>query len=470
MSIPVQSRLQIHRPHKPKALTVFVAAFVAGAAAAVGLNRALDVRLAQSKPHVESESIFVTLHSLPQGSPVTVWDVALREWPKAMLPTTAMRATDSFEGVVLRHPIREGQPLLSVQLVQAQTLDTRQFAQDTAIDSASIVSGPTVPAARIVAKSPRASEDLWPDATPPKTVVLPVQSLPSVAEPSQQTLAKPPAPAPAPVAPVQVAIQPPLDALPALDAIAVPTLAESVLDLETILEPIAAAISAPLLSSPPESSPPASTSIFSTPSTDLEPLISTAPTPTLAPTPTAKTLAEKSRSRVTRYLVVPESIASAADVSFVWPAPQPAAATQAAQAQAPATPAQARQPVSQVAQPATPAVQKSAPALQRTAIKRPLKQPMQQSQQTTPKQASVRPTKPLAADAKPTMFRSMFPNFSANAQAIERELATIRRERSERENGTSPAGLPASDSIADEGQPGQKSARKPASSGSAIRP
>ena len=63
MSIPVQSRLQIHHPHKPKALTVFAAAFVAGAAAAVGLNRALDVHIAQSKPHVESESIFVALHS-----------------------------------------------------------------------------------------------------------------------------------------------------------------------------------------------------------------------------------------------------------------------------------------------------------------------------------------------------------------------------------------------------------------------
>lgn len=97
---------------------VFAAAFVAGAAAAVGVNSVLDVRRMQSKPLVESEPIFVALRSLPQGSPVTVWDVGLKSWPKAMLPATAIRAEDAFEGCVLRHPLREGQPLLSVQLVR----------------------------------------------------------------------------------------------------------------------------------------------------------------------------------------------------------------------------------------------------------------------------------------------------------------------------------------------------------------
>lgn len=107
------------RSHRPRAVTVFAAAFVAGAAAAVGVNRTLDVRLAQSKPRVESEAIFVALRSLPQGSPVTVWDVALRDWPKAMMPATALRASDTFSGHVLKHPLREGQPLLSIQLAPA---------------------------------------------------------------------------------------------------------------------------------------------------------------------------------------------------------------------------------------------------------------------------------------------------------------------------------------------------------------
>jgi Flp pilus assembly protein CpaB len=118
--------------HRPRTTTVFVAAFVAGAAAAVGVNRALDVHLAQAKPQVECEPIFVALRALPSGSPITVWDVALRDLPKAMVPATALRVTDSFEGRILKFPLREGQPLVSGQLVPAEpaapaaaeTLDT----------------------------------------------------------------------------------------------------------------------------------------------------------------------------------------------------------------------------------------------------------------------------------------------------------------------------------------------------------
>ena len=95
------------RRNRPRSATVFIAAFVAGAAAAVGINRVLDVHLAQSKPQVECEPIFVALRSLSQGMPVTVWDVALRDWPKAMMPSSALRVNDSFEGYVLKNPLRE---------------------------------------------------------------------------------------------------------------------------------------------------------------------------------------------------------------------------------------------------------------------------------------------------------------------------------------------------------------------------
>ena len=105
--------------HRPKSLTVFAAAFIAGAAAAVGVNRVLDVHLAQRRPQVECEPIFVALRPLPQGASVTVWDVALKDWPKAMLPSSALRAGDSFDGFVLRHAVREGQPLLAAQLIRS---------------------------------------------------------------------------------------------------------------------------------------------------------------------------------------------------------------------------------------------------------------------------------------------------------------------------------------------------------------
>ena len=114
--------------HRPKATTVFAAAFLAGAAAAVGVNRAFDVHLAQSVPQVESEPIFVAIRSLPKGSPVTIYDVALRDWPKAMLPATALRADTNFEGVVLRHPLQEGQPILSLQLAEVRPEPEAQLA------------------------------------------------------------------------------------------------------------------------------------------------------------------------------------------------------------------------------------------------------------------------------------------------------------------------------------------------------
>ena len=116
---------------RPKASTVFAAAFLAGAAAAVGVNRALDVHMAQNAPQVESESIFVALRSLPKGSPVTIYDVALRDWPVAMLPATALRSDSSFDGVVLRHPLREGQPILSLQIVKASPEPQHQIAAVT---------------------------------------------------------------------------------------------------------------------------------------------------------------------------------------------------------------------------------------------------------------------------------------------------------------------------------------------------
>ena len=116
---------------RPKASTVFAAAFLAGAAAAVGVNRALDVHLAQNVPQVASEPIFVALRTLPEGSPITIYDVALRDWPVAMLPATALRSNATFDGFVLRHPLREGQPVLSLQLAKSPHEPGQQIAAVT---------------------------------------------------------------------------------------------------------------------------------------------------------------------------------------------------------------------------------------------------------------------------------------------------------------------------------------------------
>ena len=106
------------RSHRPRSYTVFGAALVAGAAVAFGVNSILDAHLARVQPRVESEPILVAIRTLHAGAPVTVWDVALRDWPKAMVPSSAMRLGDDLDNLVVRHPLREGQPILAVQLAR----------------------------------------------------------------------------------------------------------------------------------------------------------------------------------------------------------------------------------------------------------------------------------------------------------------------------------------------------------------
>ena len=387
--------------HRPQAFTVFLAAFVAGAAAAVGINQALDIHLAQKKPQVESEPIFVALRSLPQGSPVTIWDVALRDWPKAMLPTTALRAEDSFEGCILRHPLREGQPLLSVQLLRAggQTAGTDAAATDTTFTAPA----PATPVARAV------EADLWTPApvhpaadvtTPPVTrpepqppiaaAVVPamvptvnipapqatptdvatpaavvadtvtsaaVPSAPAIESTTSTTADTPAAPSdtPAPVMAMSIAANsdtpaahvstPPAEQEPpATDSVgsAAPDVARGE---PTLAEPV------PGQPTPADTAPPAEVgiesvvaaqSVTTTPGGDagLEP----APTP--APvlgegSQQAATAPRAPRDGITRYLVVPERIALQADSGFAE-SPAPAAVVPPAPAPAPQQAAESR--------------------------------------------------------------------------------------------------------------------------------
>ena len=194
MSTATKNDKQSHRSHRPKAATVFAAAFIAGAAAAFGLNRALDVHLAQSKPQVESEAIFVALRSLPQGSPVTVWDVALRDWPKAMMPMAAVRPHDSFEGQILKHSLREGQPLLKVQLAKAPSTTEGQIVGSAAAGVLPVHPAAAIPQPDLWAPGEQAAPATLPvaavaEATPPAATAAeaqPVADVPAAAQPAQE--------------------------------------------------------------------------------------------------------------------------------------------------------------------------------------------------------------------------------------------------------------------------------------------
>ena len=428
--------------HRPKALTVFLAAFVAGAAAAVGVNQALDLHLSQKKPQVESEPIFVALRSLPQGSPVTIWDVALRDWPKAMLPTTALRADDSFEGCVLRHPLREGQPLLSVQLVRAgQTAPTEAVSTDTTF-------APPTPAAPVA----RAVEaDLWtpaPATTQPATttpvVPTPVATVePVAAEPP--VMAAPPQPTSTDVAPpTAVAVGPSTDAVvePTVETVPVATepvvisAAQTPVAVDESSPPVAATgeptLADPLPGEPtPADTPPpedvgvesvvtaqsvtSPTDAVEQPTDELTPADDADDDAVATAAPTAP---RKPRDGITRYLVVPERIALQADTGFAEAPPvaqQPPAATQPAVENLPpvrqTSQAQARSKPLAPQRSAQQAVPTARPQPAQRTRPQPSGQPARR--QPAPPQGSRQ-----AMTAKPRGIGSMFPNLAAGIEAM----------------------------------------------------
>ena len=411
--------------HRPKSLTVFAAAFIAGAAAAVGVNRVLDVHLAQRRPQVECEPIFVALRPLPQGASVTVWDVALKDWPKAMLPSSALRAGDSFDGFVLRHAVREGQPLLAAQLIRSG-----QTPQASVAGESFIAPAPAAAAAAPNSTSTQAdpwmpAESLAPPATTPvartKSVVAPpspaieppAQAATSTPTPiaSKPTTPQPMTPEPTPTA---VAAAEPAASTPAAEparAAAPPATAIAATSEPTPAEPTAvAAARQPIPPSPTDidAPTPRRPSIARVDSSDdgMEEAVAT----DVQSMPSVMTSASQSASQsggrssaagdAARYLVVPERIALQADTSFTTPRPEPPGP--------PAVKAATRQPSRTPAPPAgqPPARRGQQPPRGQQASGQPARgQQQPQSQQ------------PATAEEQRT-WSGMFPNVAAGIEAM----------------------------------------------------
>jgi hypothetical protein len=416
--------------HRPKSYTVFAAAFLAGAAAAVGVNRVLDVHLAQRRPQVECEPIFVALRGMPQGAPVTVWDVALKDWPKAMLPATALRAGDAFEGYVLRHAIREGQPLLTVQLVRSGS-----DAEATGTAEAFIPAVPAATTATTTTTTTETSADLWTPAAaptaepvakaaPPAAVVVTTQptvtaTAPTVTETVPTVAASTPKQAEQPAAAETVAV--PATEIAATVPPTVPSTDEPVAEPATvaIAEPVVPPTEAPVAPSPAALPTPAAAAPATQPTPTASALadesetseavatdVSAIPSVMKQPTTASQPAAAPTAGDAGRYLVVPERIAMQADTSFTTPRPQP-----------PGPPATAR--------PTTQPKPRSASGSTGKADTRrggqPTAAPQRQAQATS---ATTRPTPPQATQRgeQPSATRKpwggMFPNVAAGIDAI----------------------------------------------------
>jgi hypothetical protein len=397
MSTNGRTSKQSGKGHRPRATTVFAAAFIAGAAAAFGVNRALDVHLAQSKPRVESEPIFVALRSLPQGASVTVWDVALRDWPKAMMPAAALRPKDSFDGAILKHPIREGQPLLAFQLVKAQAADDTQ-----------IVAALPTPQPVDVIPQP----DLWAPGEQASTpaaaaVVTPVEPVPTAVAGTAMT--------DAPAASTATALE------QSAVAATTPTTGEPTVAVEQLVGPAEPAIEPEIVS-------------VVQPATESDIEAPSAVAPQTKPQAVATTPA-------VRYLVVPERIAMQADRSFVSPAPTQAPPMQPVQQ--PQTVERPKpQPSPQQVAKQPPPVREAPQAIQQRA--RTARQP----RTTTNQQPSPQRPAPPKPRGNTSTFQSMFPNISAGMTAVEEQLQKIKRDREA-----------TSDTPDEQSQPPQRSAR-----------
>jgi hypothetical protein len=413
--------------HRPKSFTVFAAAFLAGAAAAVGVNRVLDVQLAQRKPQVECEPIFVSLRSLPQGAPITVWDVALKDWPKAMLPASALRASDSFEGFVLKHALREGQPLLAVQLVRAES----GAATSPAVTDESFV-------APVPASTSSTDTDLWtPTGSPtaPKTTVATLPAEPNEAAPAAQperdgermdggatTAAAEPSPPPAATS---VADTPaparPTQAEPVGEP--TPAIADRMAAQRVELPPIGPTVA----TSPSDIEPLVSEPLLRQRSTEVaaENDLADAVPPDVASMPSVMAPSKESAASTVRpdskqsgrYLVVPERVAIQADTSFTTPRPEPPGPPTAGDATVP-TPTRSPAGVS-------PQRQQSPASSVGRATQRREQQPASRGQQGRAQQQSQprgrQPAQPSQQPQQPQQQRTwggFFPNMAAGIDAM----------------------------------------------------
>ena len=440
------------RSHRPRAITVFAAAFVAGAAAAVGVNRALDVRLAQSKPRVESEAIFVALRSLPQGAPVTVWDVALRDWPKAMMPASALRASDTFSGHVLKHPLREGQPLLSIQLAPTgqgaqPAAEPTTFPPPAAYTNASTPVVPRTegdlwsPAEPVAAQATPSTQQLAPTAVSPAVspvAVQPVEATPpttsiAIAPSIEPSLAAAPAATPTqlpaqdtvlpqePSAPTEPAPIEPTATVAAADG---PAMATDTTEAEPAAEPVSAPSTAPQPQAGPEGTaavdvapPPAPAAASDTLETVVaQPAPPVTPAPLAAVPPTPPTPVNIPRPTHLRYLVVPESIATQADASF---AARPAAPEQPVAEPTQTAPQTASRSGSNAVRPLPSTTTADRSGQGRSSQRGPQgKTPQRQGRQAQP----ASPGTPGNAAPQPRLGAVMFSNLSAGISAIDGQI------------------------------------------------
>ena len=361
---------------------------------------------------------------------MTVWDVALRDWPKAMMPASALRASDTFSGHVLKHPLREGQPLLSIQLAptgqEAQpAAEPTTFPPPAAYTNASTPVAPRTegdiwsPAEPVAAQATPSTQQLAPTAVSPAispVAVQPVEATPpttsiAIAPSIEPSLAAAPAAAPTQL-PSQDTVSPQEPSAPTEPAPIEPTATVAAADEPAMATDTTEATPAAELVSTPSTVPQPQAAPEGTAAADFAP----PPAPLAAVPPTPPAPVNIPRPTHLRYLVVPESIATQADASF---AARPATPEQPAAEPTQTAPQTASRSGSNAVRP-LPSTATADRSGQGRSSQRGTqgKTPQRQGRQAQP----ASPGTPGNAAPQPRLGAVMFSNLSAGISAIDGQI------------------------------------------------
>jgi pilus assembly protein CpaB len=101
---------------RPKSLLLLGLALGCGLVASIGISQVMD-RQGQPQAKLETVPIYVALHNINLGDPITPTMLSLQEWPKDKVPRGAISKLEELEGRRPRTAIFEGEPIMETKLL-----------------------------------------------------------------------------------------------------------------------------------------------------------------------------------------------------------------------------------------------------------------------------------------------------------------------------------------------------------------
>ncbi len=102
---------------RPKSLILLVLALGCGLAASIGISRVMDANANRPVAQLDTTPIYVALHNINLGDPISAEMLTLEEWPSDKAPKGSITSLEDLEGRRPRTTIIAGTPLLEGHLL-----------------------------------------------------------------------------------------------------------------------------------------------------------------------------------------------------------------------------------------------------------------------------------------------------------------------------------------------------------------